>query len=230
MLLKTIINFMFLMLHFLISIKKSFLKKDFFYFSKIMNEQDSVDDIRNSYICFKDKITKKNVFSFIKDFTESIEILDIIKKCFSLYPTQCLPYIKIFVNLSRSNPFYLILATSILSYISQNKQNLHIRNFQYYFDEIIKEIVPQIQKTKYIIFSNEIPPQFNIDLILDILLYLELNSNLISHFSPLLISFFLSGLDIGSKFGSLIEKISHLNFICMLAPKNDFLEKISKII
>lgn len=200
MLLKTIINFMVLMLQFLISIKKSFLKKDFFYFSKIMNEQDSVNDIRNSYICFKDKITKKNVFSFIKDITESlnkdltlsksIEILDIIKKCFSLYPTQCLPYIKIFVNLSRSNPFYLILATSILSYISQNKQNLHIRNYQYYFDEIIKEIVPQIQKTKYIIFSNEIPPQFNIDLILDILLYSELNSSLISHFSPLIISFF----------------------------------------
>lgn len=200
MLLKTIIIFIVLMLHFLISIKNPFSKRIFFYFSKIMNEQDSVDDTRNSYICFKDKITKKNVFSFIKDITESlnkdlalsksIEILDIIKKCFSLYPTQCLSYIKIFVNLSRSNSFYLILATSILSYISQNKQNLHIRNYQYYFDEIIKVIVPQIQKTKYIIFSKEIPSQFNIDLILDILLYSELNSSLISHFSPLIISVF----------------------------------------
>ena len=158
-------------------------------------EHKSIDFIRQSFIDLNENSKEESVIDLLnnliqhleKDITydEANELISLITKCFMCLSNVPLSNLNDLYEKSKKNSFTIITFSSVLSYLINSKPNFDHSIYKSFITESLQEILPQLQnQDNLILFGQQIPFQFRIDLILDLLLSSELTDQIIKDFLP----------------------------------------------
>lgn len=180
-------------------------------------EEDSVQQLFNEALIYLDK-----------DITDDIakELFLLILSCFSHYTSKLLPLFNQIYETSTKNTYHLIITTSVLFYLTQHTQPDSIKiDYQSLVSDLLNQIVSQIQKSdenSLILFGHEISPQFQTNLIMNLLLLTTLTETLVSDFAIYILT------HENPKSDMLIKKMTEKHFIIDV-PADNLADIISKM-
>ncbi|KAK8852883.1 hypothetical protein M9Y10_017875 [Tritrichomonas musculus] len=186
----------------------------------IFEEHNLVDIIRQLYIDFENDPDEERIKDFLinlpyyldNDLTVNTlsEFISTISICIKKLPQAFIPFLDTFYNKAQFNSNYIILFPIILSYLADIQIIQNIQDYSSFILSALKEILPQLHnESKLIIFGHEIPAQFKISLIVDLLLCADLTEQLIYDFFPFIFTNFYS--KNVSNFNALIQKVLNSN-------------------
>lgn len=199
--------------------------------SIIFDHSNLVDRIRQSFIEIENEIPSEDsveqlFFEIITYLDKDLnidtakELFSLILSCFSHYTNKILPLFDQLIETSSQNANHIIITVSILFYFIYIHPISIQNNYQSFINDCLNQLLPQIQKndeTILKIYDHEIYPQFQNDLIINLLLLTQINQNTVSIFSPFLLSHDL--MKDNSKMDLLLAEISKNGYIFDISPE-----------
>lgn len=198
--------------------------------SEIFEEASLIDKIRQTYIDLSTNPYKEEVEKFLQDSEkflkknldvfEAEELFTTIYSCFNHLSNELIPIFDDFFGKSRSNSNYIIINAKILPILIDKLQQFPLK-CESFVNDALEEILPQIRNksNKMIIFSHQIPNQFQNDLIVDLLLSANLTQAIFLNFFPYIMNH--NYLSKKPNLISLFDKISKASLNKIL-PQSDF--------
>ena len=151
-------------------------------FIDLENEQD-IEEIQNFLAESKIYLDKKLPFNTLN------ELIATILSCFKHYSKELLKFLDEYINNVKTNENYIILTSTILSYLTNSQVQLNFPDYHQFVSEALYEILPQINNDQQlIVFDHEIPINYKKELVIDLLLSIDLTEKLIFEFFPFLFS------------------------------------------
>lgn len=115
------------------------------------------------------------------DFLLAKELFLLILKCYSLFPSDCVPFFSQLLNKSRNNVNFTIITASVLSFLIYNDIYSQLPEYDFFINDCINEIILQIENdNQIVIFQNEMPQMFKLNFILDVVLSSKLTDQIIN--------------------------------------------------
>ena len=150
-------------------------------FIDLENEQD-IEEIQNFLAESKIYLDKKLPFNTLN------ELIATILSCFKHYSKELLKFLDEYINNVKTNENYIILTSTILSYLTNSQVQLNFPDYHQFVSEALYEILPQINNDQQlIVFDHEIPINYKKELVIDLLLSIDLTEKLIFDFFPFII-------------------------------------------
>lgn len=165
--------------------------------SFVFKNANLIDCIRQSYIDLNETTDRELIEMLLNEaikylekdisFNAANELIALITKCFKYLPDPLQHFDALFQKL-QINTNFIITIISVLSYLINDKLNLDLSKYNSFIDESIKEVQSQLNKNTLFLFNHEIPFQIKNDIILAVILSVKPTDEIITAFTPFLLS------------------------------------------
>ena len=160
--------------------------------SIVFNDSNIIDRVHQSFIDIQNEDYSDEIEQLViealtyleKDVSYELasELFSLIIYCFSNYTIQIAKIFNLILGKAKFNSNYIIITTSIIPCLIRFESTLKLPNYHFFVDNSLKEILPQIQNSnqKIKIFNHQIPDQFKLNLILNLVLLSDLGEEIVS--------------------------------------------------
>lgn len=187
--------------------------------SSIFDNSTTIDRIRQSFIdlnadCDENEVEDlltNQLIPYLENFLsidEQKELFSLILSCFSYCLDKFFPLFDTIYSKSRSNSNFIIITALIIYCFSEKLAN--ISKYESFVSEGLEQVQQQIKspnETTFQVFGHEIPPEFCTQLIVDLLICSKLTKELVSDFSPYILSHYsiILNTDISKLFARIVN-------------------------